>query len=49
MDTTIRAVGLELFGHLVGVVEDVGQLFDQAVADMCTFLSISMAKDNRDG
>jgi len=34
-------VSFELFGHLVGVVEDPGAVFDQVVADMGAFVGIS--------
>jgi hypothetical protein len=38
------SVSFELFGHLVGVVEDAGALFDQGVTDMGAFVGISMPK-----
>jgi len=34
-------VSFELFGHLVGVVEDVDAVFDQAVTDMAAFVGIN--------
>jgi AcrR family transcriptional regulator len=36
------SVSFELFGHFVGVVENAGALFEQAVAEMCAFVGISM-------
>jgi hypothetical protein len=35
------SVSFELFGHFVGVVENIDALFDQAVTDMCAFIGIS--------
>lgn len=35
-------VSFELFGHLVGVVEDVGAIFDQAVTDMGAFVGMAL-------
>jgi AcrR family transcriptional regulator len=43
------SVSFELFGHLVGVVEDAGALFDQAVTDMGAFVGISKPEGMRDG
>ncbi len=34
------SVSFELYGHFVGVVENLGALFDQAVAEMCAFVGI---------
>ena len=34
------SVSFELFGHFVGVVENAGALFDQAVTEMCAFVGI---------
>jgi len=38
-------VSFELFGHFVGVVENTGAFFGQAVADMCAFIGISIEED----
>lgn len=43
------SVSFELFGHLVGVVENASALFDQAVTDMCAFVGISMPERVGDG
>jgi hypothetical protein len=37
------AVSLELFGHLVRVVEDAEALFSQAVADMGAFVGLDLS------
>lgn len=37
------AVSFELFGHLLGVVDETAALFDQAVMDMGAFVGIPMA------
>ncbi len=42
-------VSFELFGHLTGVVADTGALFDQAVADMGTFVGIMAPAPQRTG
>jgi len=39
------SVSFELFGHFVGVVENAGAIFDQAVTEVCAFIGISMPED----
>jgi AcrR family transcriptional regulator len=39
------SVSFELFGHFVGVVENIDALFDQAVTDMCAFIGIFISDD----